>query len=137
MSAVRIPAEPRRVQVIKGKSSWELIRSSATWTTTRGTVVDSNSMDMVWGILGEVKADRFGTGFETEAEMGLAPTPHLMISVEGSTTTTTLRIGKNAPTAFPHVLPARYGRSNDRTAVFIIKESILTALLDVFSKLPR
>jgi hypothetical protein len=131
--------EPTHLHLVSGQKSWDLSRSSNTWTTSSGKTI---SPEQIFGLIKNIRdlnASSFGSGTETPAALGFdAPaTPYLVLSVDDNGVSTVLTVGKPTPTTMPHQLPSRYARSSHRSAVFIVQEAVVKQLVDAFSKLPK
>ena len=106
MSALALPTEdPSRIRMVSGKKSWELSRSSQTWTTSSGKIVGKDQMDAILHALRDINANGFGIGSEPAAALGLdAPaTPFLVLTVDTGNSESALTVGNLTAKAVPQV----------------------------------
>jgi hypothetical protein len=139
-SLLNLPeAEPTHVRLTSGKQVWDISRSSHTWKTTSGAVIEKGMSDALISNLRALSADGFAPDQTPPAQTGLAApaTPYVVLSVDTDNKPVVLTVGKVAPEKFAHAPVTRYAQATNRPVIFTTQEIPFKTLIELFAKLPK
>lgn len=86
--------------------------------------------------LNDLTVSDYAKGNESPEALGFA-NPYLQVSVEVSSKTMGIMVGKKAPPAFPQAAPTCYVKSDGREPILIVSDAALTDLLTSVKTIPK
>ncbi len=121
------PSEAVWLSISQDKSTFEMKRSSHTWTNAAGKTFDAAAVAPLLSKLAALRVAEFGAGLELDSITGFSQ-PSTKFTVTTASGTVSVMIGKNAAKGVGPV-DMRYAKTDGRDAVLLLRSDNIDDIL--------